>query len=90
MVKVPVDLGKYGAQKGFYCMEEVTLTKNWTSKYPVTQIQIRKIGDGFDLDDENKKDKIVQINQNIGYSLFYMNTPPGRMGAAAQGLGQVG
>ena len=87
MVRVPVNLGKYGAQNGFYCMEEVTLTKNWTSKYPVTQIQIRKIGDDFDLNDESKSDKIEEINKNIGYSLFYMNTPPGRTGAAAQGLG---
>ena len=34
MVWVPVDLGKYGGQSGFYCLEEVNLTRNFMQKHP--------------------------------------------------------
>ena len=44
----------------------------------------------FDMEKDCGTDKITSLSNNLGYSLFYQNTPKGRKGAASQGLGQVG
>ena len=50
VVRIPVEYGKYGGTKHFYCLEESTLTRSYLSKYPHVQVQLRKLSN-FDLEE---------------------------------------
>ena len=34
IIQIPVEYGKYGGPSHFYCLEEVSITKSYLSKYP--------------------------------------------------------
>ena len=83
IVKIPVNLGKYGEAKHFYCLEETCITRMYMNKYPTVQVQLRKLPSDFDITLAGSKDKITDLSNSLGYSLFNRNTPAGQSGATA-------
>ena len=89
IVKVPVADAKKKEDEFIWCLEEATITRNFSQPQPMVQIQLRKLPDDFGPDSQSK-DKISELRNALGYSLFYMNPGKNRVGFNSQGLGQVG
>ena len=81
IVKLPVEQ-KQGGFRHIYCLEEASITSNYSHPQPSVQIQLRKLPEDFNFESKFSNE-IGSLANELGYSLFYMNAGKNRMGAHA-------